>query len=81
MDVRSAARGLALNRMVFGLNDVVRPAAVGISWVGGPAGRRAATQGLAHAKACRPVQVAFATLVASGSTAVGAWAALALRSG
>jgi hypothetical protein len=127
MNVRSAARGLALNRLAFGLNYVVRPDAVGQSWIGAAAARRAGTQVLARGLGARdvalgagalaalhrgdddaarrwmaahavadgvdlvatvvardglpPRQAVLATLVAAASTAVGAWSAVALRSG
>src|ERR671923_1659159 len=64
MDVRSAARGLALNRIVFGLNFVVRPAAVGTTWVGTAAARRAPTQVLARGLGARDIALGAGALAA-----------------
>jgi hypothetical protein len=125
MDVRQAARGLALNRLAFGLNYVLRPEAVGPSWIGGAAARHPGAQVLARGLGARDLalgagalaalyrgediaarkwmaahalsdgvdlvatmaardrlpapQAVLATLVAAASSAVGAWAAAALR--
>ena len=68
MDVTKLARGLALNRISFGIGLVVAPRLYARSWVGSDAAREDATKLLARALGARDL-------------ALGAGGLLALRAG
>ncbi len=62
MDVRALATGLAVNRILFGLNFVAAPARGGASWIGAAAARRPATGVFARALGARDLALGLGAL-------------------
>ena len=63
MDAHRAAQALALNRVLFGANLVLRPAASGRAWVG-PVARRGGATVFARALGIRDAALGLGALVA-----------------
>jgi hypothetical protein len=66
MDARTLARGLAANRLLFGVNYLVRPQAAGPSWIG-RAARAPGTQVMTRAQGARDIALALGALRALAS--------------
>ena len=85
MDVRTLATGLAVNRILFGVNFVVAPRRGGASWIGSAAAARPATGVFARALGARDLALGLGALRAlreGDDAAARAWmAAHALSDG
>ena len=64
MELRTLATGLAVNRILFGVNFVAAPAQAGRSWIGGPAARRPATGVFGRARGARDLALGLGALYA-----------------
>ena len=64
MELRTLATGLAVNRILFGVNFVAAPAQAGRSWIGGPAARRPATGVFGRALGARDLALGLGALYA-----------------
>jgi hypothetical protein len=76
--LRTLATGLAVNRILFGVNFVVAPARAGRSWVGGRAARRPATGVFGRALGARDLALgagALGALHGGDDAAARAWMA------
>jgi hypothetical protein len=62
MDVRTLSTGLAINRILFGMNFVAGPARGGRSWIGGREARRPATRVFARALGARDLALGLGAL-------------------
>jgi hypothetical protein len=78
MDVRTLATGLAVNRILFGVNFIAAPARAGRTWIGGSAARRPATGVFGRALGARDLALGAGALVAlrgGDDAAARAWMA------